>query len=155
MLGDKSNSLTFRASCLHLWTIFRICFTNVVFRFLGQLTRDHGTPFNACFSTLGLREFTPSLEPRERQVSSNGRHHSCTPGGDRTNVGDTLSISCLYKSFIMTSEVPPYRGTSLLRNCPPLGPYSRSMPRALAHKKLPPLQGYLALKKLPTLRTLQ
>ena len=24
-----------------------------------------------------------------------------------------------------------YRGTSLIRNCPPLGPYSRTMPRAL------------------------
>ena len=24
-----------------------------------------------------------------------------------------------------------YRGTSLIRNCPPLGPYSRPMPRAL------------------------
>jgi len=24
-----------------------------------------------------------------------------------------------------------HRGTSLIRNCPPLGPYSRTMPRAL------------------------
>jgi len=24
-----------------------------------------------------------------------------------------------------------YRGTSLIRNCPPIGPYSRTMPRAL------------------------
>ena len=28
-------------------------------------------------------------------------------------------------------RAPPYRGTSLIRNCPPLGPYSRTMPRAL------------------------
>ena len=29
------------------------------------------------------------------------------------------------------SEVPLYRGTSLLRNCLPLGPYSNPMPRVL------------------------
>jgi len=28
-------------------------------------------------------------------------------------------------------DPPGYRGTSLIRNCLPLGPYSRTMPRAL------------------------
>ena len=32
---------------------------------------------------------------------------------------------------VKANEVPPYRGTSLIRNSSPLGPYSRLMPRAL------------------------
>ena len=35
------------------------------------------------------------------------------------------------KSAGFEKRVWPYRGTSLIRNCPPLGPYSRTMPRAL------------------------
>jgi len=30
-----------------------------------------------------------------------------------------------------TLHPPPYRGTSIIRNSAPLGPYSRNMPRAL------------------------
>jgi len=30
-----------------------------------------------------------------------------------------------------------YRGTSLMRNCAPLGPYSRTMPRALWKYEVP------------------
>ena len=31
----------------------------------------------------------------------------------------------------LVTTLLPYRGTSLIRNRPPLGPYSRTMPRAL------------------------
>ena len=37
---------------------------------------------------------------------------------------DALSAQTLTKRFM-------YRGTSLIRNTPPVGPYSRNMPRAL------------------------
>ena len=40
---------------------------------------------------------------------------------------DTLSLWC----FTPTAVYNTYRGTSLIRNSPPLGPYSRPMPRAL------------------------
>ena len=61
------------------------------------------------------------------------------------------------------SDVPLYRGTSLMRNSLPLGPYSRPVPRNLwwswegglfrvsevTLKVGRPLQGYLAHKKQP------
>ena len=35
------------------------------------------------------------------------------------------------RKCFLTSGIPLYRGTSLIRNSGPLGPYSRTLPRAL------------------------
>ena len=41
------------------------------------------------------------------------------------------SPACGFYSIFSHWASSQYRGTSLIRNCPPLGPYSRTMPRAL------------------------
>ena len=42
-----------------------------------------------------------------------------------------MAAMLILKQASLLSENASYRGTSLIRNCAPLGPYSRIMPRAL------------------------
>ena len=44
---------------------------------------------------------------------------------------ETSSELKVFKAFELIKVIPDYRGTSLIRNCRPLGPYSRTVPRAL------------------------
>ena len=46
-------------------------------------------------------------------------------GGGTAPPGSLLDVDPLMEDYVS------YRGTSLIRNCLPLGPYSRAMPRAL------------------------
>jgi len=44
---------------------------------------------------------------------------------------ETKSVSRMLAMFSAKTPAVAYRGTSLIRNNAPLGPYSRTMPRAL------------------------
>jgi len=51
--------------------------------------------------------------------------------GDAREESLSLSDSSSRRSPPLYTIIQPYRGTSLIKNSAPLGPYSRSMPRAL------------------------
>ena len=41
------------------------------------------------------------------------------------------SVGACIATVLLTMSISLYRGTSLIRKRPPLGPYNRAMPRAL------------------------
>ena len=56
------------------------------------------------------------------------------PSADISTNGDTFAATFIYTqrtTFLRVPDVTSYRGTSLIRNSAPVGPYRRTMPRAL------------------------
>ena len=76
------------------------------------------------------RSSPASVKQRSPQNASRAE----SPGGTHGHVERCHGAPCLNQAAlegVPRANIERYRGTSLIRNCPPLGPCSRTMPRAL------------------------
>ena len=83
----------------------------------------------------------PTLTLLERRAEDREATRTMTPAtfsglhGPASSVLQPLAARAAAARALLAENAPParmsYRGTSLIRNSAPLGPYSRTMPRAL------------------------